>query len=155
VDPSLTVQTGSQRTRGLELGATGSLTPAWQITAGYALQDAEITSRTAQAEPGATVPVVPTHTLSLWNRYQVHRLVGFGLGVIYQDEMFAAIDNAVTLPGFTRFDAGVYFDLTRDLHAQVNVENLFDEEYFVTSHSNNNISPGSPRAVRASLTAGF
>jgi catecholate siderophore receptor len=155
VDPSRTVQTGSQRTRGIEVGATGSLTPAWQVAAAYALQDAEITSRTAQAEPGATVPVVPEHTLSLWNRYQLHRLWGVGFGVVYQDDMFASIDNTVTLPSFTRFDAGVFFTLNGHLRGQINVENLFDEEYFVTSHSNNNISPGSPRAVRASVTAGF
>jgi catecholate siderophore receptor len=49
----------------------------------------------------------------------------------------------------------VFFTLNDHLRAQVNVENLFDEEYFITSHSNNNISPGSPRAVRASMTAGF
>ena len=78
-----------------------------------------------------------------------------GLGVIYQDDMFASIDNTVTLPSFTRFDAGVFFSLNDHLRAQVNVENLFDEEYFITSHSNNNISPGSPRALRASMTAGF
>jgi catecholate siderophore receptor len=155
VDPSRTVQTGSQRTRGVELGASGNLTSRWQVAAAYALQDAEITSRTAQAEPGAEVPVVPEHTLSLWNRYQVHRMWGVGVGLVHQDEMFASVDNTVSLPGFTRFDAGVYFTLNGHLHAQVNVENLFDEEYFITSHSNNNISPGSPRAVRASITAGF
>jgi catecholate siderophore receptor len=155
VDPSRTVQTGSQRTRGVELGATGTVTPAWQVAAAYALQDAEITSRTAQAEPGAKVPVVPEHTLTLWNRYQFHRVLGLGLGVIYQDDMFASIDNAVTLPSFTRFDAGVFLTLNENLRAQLNIENLFDEEYFITSHSNNNISPGSPRAVRASVTAGF
>jgi catecholate siderophore receptor len=155
LDPARTVQTGSQRTRGIEVGASGNVTRAWQVAAAYALQDAEITARTAQAEPGAKVPVVPEHTLTLWNRYQLHRQWGVGLGVIYQDDMFASIDNTVTLPSFTRFDAGVFFALNDHLRAQVNVENLFDEEYFITSHSNNNISPGSPRALRASMTAGF
>ena len=155
VDPSRTVQTGSQRTRGIELGATGNVTSSWQVAAAYALQDAEITSRTSQAEPGAKVPVVPENTLSLWNRYQLHRQWGVGLGFTYQDDMFASIDNEVTLPSFTRFDAGVFFTLNDHLRGQINVENLFDEEYFSTSHNNNNISPGSPRAVRASMTAGF
>jgi catecholate siderophore receptor len=155
VDPARTVQTGSQRTRGVEVGATGNVTASWEVAAGYALQDAEITGRTSQAEPGAKIPVVPRHTVTLWNRYQLHRRWGVGLGVLYQDEMFASIDNTVTLPSFTRFDAGVFFTLSDHLRAQVNVENLFDEEYFITSHSNNNISPGSPRAVRASMTAGF
>ena len=69
--------------------------------------------------------------------------------------MFAAIDNAVTLPSFTRFDAAAFFTLNQHLRAQVNLENLFDTGYFITSHSNNNITPGSPRAVRVSMTTGF
>ena len=155
LDPSRIVQTGSQRTKGLELGATGSLTPEWQVAAGYANEDAYVTSETSQAPAGAKAPLVPRNTFSLWNRYQIHRMWGLGAGIVYQDRMFAAIDNAVTLPSFTRFDAAAYFTLSSVLRAQVNVENVFDRRYFVTSHSNNNISPGSPRAVRVSVTAGL
>jgi catecholate siderophore receptor len=155
VDPSRTIQTGSQRTKGFEFGAMGSLTSRWQVAAGYANQDAYITSLTSQAALGAKVPLMPRNTFSLWNKYQLHRMWGIGIGAIYQDRMFAAIDNAVTLPSFTRFDAGAFFTLSRELRAQVNVENVFDKRYFITSHSNNNISPGSPRAVRVSVTAGF
>jgi catecholate siderophore receptor len=155
VDPSRTIQTGSQRTKGFELGATGNLAPRWQVAAAYANQDAYVTSQTSQAALGAKVPLVPRNTFSLWNKYQLHRMWGIGVGAIYQDRMFAATDNTVTLPSFTRFDAGAFFTLSRELRAQVNVENVFDERYFITSHSNNNISPGSPRAVRVSVTAGF
>lgn len=155
VDPSRTVQTGSQRTKGFEFGATGALTPRWQLALGYANQDARITSQTSQAALGAKAPLVPRNTFSIWNEYKIHRMWGLGAGVIYQDRMFASIDNAVTLPGFTRFDAGAFFTLNRGVRAQVNVENVFDREYFITSHNNNNNSPGSPRAVRASVTAGF
>jgi len=155
LDPSRTIQTGSQRTKGVELGALGNPTPEWQVAAGYANQDAYVTRLTTQAAPGAKAPLVPRNTFSLWNRYQLHRLWGLGAGIIYQDRMFAAIDNAVTLPSFTRFDAAAFFTLSRELRAQVNVENVFDKRYFVTSHSNNNISPGSPRAVRVSVAAGF
>jgi len=154
-DPSRVVQTGSQRTKGFELGAMGNVTPAWQVAAGYANQDAYVTSRTASAVPEAKVPLVPRNTLSLWNRYQIVPALGLGLGVIYQDRMFAAIDDAVTLPSFTRFDGAAFLTIRRDLRAQVNVENVFDRKYFVTSNSNNNISPGSPRAVRVSIAAGF
>ena len=155
VDPARTIQTGSQRTKGFEFGATGTLTPRWQVAAAYANQDGYITSLTSQAAPGAKVPLVPRNTFSLWNKYQLHRMWGIGIGAIYQDRTFAAVDNAVTLPSFTRFDAGAFFTLSRELRAQVNVENVFDKRYFLTSHSNNNISPGSPRAVRVSVTAGF
>ena len=149
------VQTGSQRTTGVELGVTGNLTSAWQVAGGYASQRATITSATTAAEDGATVPLVPRHTVSLWNRYQFVPAWGIGLGVIHQTDMYAAIDNAVTLPGFTRVDGAVYFTLNGHVRAQVNLENLLDERYYGTSHGNNNIMPGAPRTVRVSLTTGF
>jgi catecholate siderophore receptor len=68
--------------------------------------------------------------------------------------MFAAIDNSVTLPGFTRLDGALFVRLGSRLGAQVNVENLLDTEYYGTSHGNNNIMPGAPRTVRVSVTAG-
>jgi catecholate siderophore receptor len=155
VDPTRTVQTGTQRSKGFELGVTGAITPAWQIIGGYTNQTATVTSPTTAAPVGAKVPLVPRHTFSLWNRYQVAPALGLGLGVIYQDEMYAAIDNAVTLPSFTRFDAAGYYTVARHLRIQVNVENVFDKRYYATAHSNNNITPGSPRAVRAAVVTDF
>jgi catecholate siderophore receptor len=156
-DATRTVQTGAQGTTGFELGASGSVTPAWQVLAGFALQRARIVSTTAAARAGATVALVPHQTFSLWNRYQVLRSLGLGLGlglgVVSQSGMFAAIDNAVTLPGFTRADGAVFVRLGPALAAQVNVENLFDRRYYPTSQGNNNIMPGAPRTVRVSITA--
>ena len=149
------VQTGNQRTTGFELGVTGNLTSAWQVAGGYASQRATIRSATTAAEEGAAVPLVPRHTVALWNRYQFVPAWGIGLGVIHQADMYAATDNAVTLPGFTRVDGAVYFALNGHVRAQVNLENLLDERYYGTSHGNNNIMPGAPRTVRVSLTTGF
>jgi catecholate siderophore receptor len=154
-DPTRTVQTGSQRTRGFEFSVTGGVTPEWQVIGGYANQSATITSRTAAAQEGARVPLVPRNTVSLWNRYQATQALGFGLGLIYQDDMYAAIDNAVTLPSFTRFDAAAYYTVSRHLRLQLNLENLFDRQYYGTAHSNDNITPGSPRSVRFAVTTGF
>jgi catecholate siderophore receptor len=154
LDPKLVVQTGAQRTTGYELGLTGNVTGAWQVAGGWASQRATIVRTTAAAKAGASVPLVPHHTLSLWNRYQVHGRLGLGLGVIRQGDMYAAIDNAVTLPAFTRADGALFVGLARGLRAQVNVENLLDARYYGTSHGNNNIMPGASRTVRVSLAAG-
>jgi catecholate siderophore receptor len=148
LDPAHTVQTGSQRSKGIELGVAGNVTNAWEILAGYTLMDARITTRTSQAPAGAVVPLAPRHSFSVWNRYDVNRLLGIGAGVTRQSSRFAAIDNTVTLPGFTEVDAAVYVRISRVLRAQVNVENLFDVRYFPTANSNNNITPGSPRTAR-------
>jgi catecholate siderophore receptor len=69
--------------------------------------------------------------------------------------MFAAIDNTVTLPGYTRVDAAVYLPLAGRMRLQANVENVCDRRYFVNADSNTNISPGSPRALRIGLTTAF
>ncbi len=153
-DPNLAgvvVQTGAQRTTGWEVGASGSPTARWQIAGGYVNQVARIMSRTSAAAAGARVPLVPRQTLSLWNRYQIAKRVGTGVGIVQQAKMFAAIDNAVTLPAFTRIDAAGFVTLTKSVRAQLNVENLFDRRYYTTSQGNNNIMPGSSRIVRVRL----
>ena len=154
-DPTRTVQTGAQRTTGFELGVSGALTPRWEVAGGYANQRATITSTTTAAAAGATVPLVPHHTLSLWNRVQVVRPVGVGLGVVHRADMYAAIDNSVTLPGYTEVDAALFATISRNLRAQLNVENLLGATYYTTASGNNNITPGSPRVARLSITTAF
>jgi len=154
-DPTRIIQTGSQRTNGYEIGVNGRMTPLWSIAGGYAFQDAFVSAATAAAPAGAVVGQVPRHTFSLWNNYQVFPRVGAALGILHRSDMFAAIDNTVTLPGYTRADAAAFVTISRQLRLQVNVENLFNASYFINADSNTNISPGFPRALRVGLTTAF
>ena len=154
-NPQRTIQTGAQRTTGFELGVTGEVTSAWQLVAGVSSQKARIVSRTASGAEGATVPLVPASTFSLWNRVQVAPMVAVGAGAVHQARMYAALDNSVTLPAFTRYDGALYVTLPLNTRAQLNVENLLDTRYYATSHGNNNIMPGASRTVRLSLIADF
>jgi catecholate siderophore receptor len=155
-DPTRSLLVDGQRTRGLELSVGGNITPAWTVVGAYAYQDGEITrSLSSTARAGAALAQLPGNSLSLWNRYDFSRRAGAGLGVIHRGEVFTSTDNTVTLPAFTRLDAALFVSVTSKLRAQVNVENVLDTGYFAYAHSNNNITPGSPRAVRVGLTAGF
>ena len=154
-DPTRIVQTGSQRTNGFEAGWNGSITRAWKIAGGYAYQDAFITSATTAAVLGAQVAQVPHHTFSLWNHYRILPRLGAGLGILYRANMFAAVDNTVTLPSYTRADAAVYYSLTEKVRLQANVENLFDTRYYINADSNTNISPGFSRAIRVGMIVRF
>lgn len=153
--PGTIVLTGEQRSEGIELGMSGAVTDAWELTAGYAFQDAEITRTTSAAPAGRDVALVPEHQFHLWNAYRFTPMWRVGLGVIHQDEVYTSISNAVTLPSFTRVDAAVFFTLNERFEAQLNVENLLDEQYYATAHNDNNITPGSPLAVRIGLTTRF
>jgi catecholate siderophore receptor len=154
-DTTRIVQTGSQRTNGYELGLNGAVTKRWSIAGGYAYQDAFISSDTVAARAGAQVAQVPHRTVSLWNNYRVLRRLALGLGIIHRADMFAAIDNTVVLPGYTRADAGIFFSLNERWRLQANVQNLFDTNYYINADNNTNISPGSPRGVRLGLIARF
>jgi catecholate siderophore receptor len=154
-NPAITVQTGSQRTNGYELGVNGNITGRWLVVGGYAWQDAFVTSATTAAAEGAQVALVPHHTFSLWNNFRVLPRLSMGLGVIHQAEMYTGVDNTVRLPEFTRADLAAYYTVTEMVRLQANLENVFDRNYFATAHSNNNILPGYARALRVGLVARF
>ncbi len=155
-DPTKSLLVDGQRAKGVELGLVGRLTKNWSVAGGYAYQDGEIlATQSATVLAGARLAQLPRHTVSLWNRYDLNKQWGAGVGLIYRDAIFASTDNTVRLPGFVRVDAAIFHRFNAHLRAQLNVENVFDRVYFATAHSNNNISPGSPRAVRVSLTTTF
>jgi len=151
LNPARTVLTGKQRSRGLELGLERSVTSNWLVAGGYALQKAEITETIAAAPKGREVPLIPRHSFSLWNRYDFNDRFGAGLGVIARSKSFATISNALTLPGYVRVDAALYYKLPHGLEAQVNVENLLGAHYFPTANADNNIAPGAARTFKASI----
>lgn len=154
-DPARILQTGRQRTNGYELGVNGRLTTKWTVTGGYAYQDALISSDTVSARAGARVALVPHQSFSLWNNYRLLSRLSVGMGIIHRSDVFAAVDNAVTLPGFTRADAALFFTFNEHWRLQANLQNLFDRKYFVNADGNNNISPGSPRMTRVSIVTRF
>ncbi|MBA2292577.1 MAG: TonB-dependent siderophore receptor [Gemmatimonadales bacterium] len=154
-DPTRTIQTGSQRSRGVEIGVQGAVTEWWQVAGGYARQDAVVTSATTAASAGARVPLVPRHSAALWNRVRLGGGASVGLGVTRQGESFTGLDNTVVLPAYTRLDAAAYLRVGAGLDLQANIENVLGARYFLTSHNNNNITPGAPRSVRVTATTRF
>ena len=147
-------QFGATRTEGGELGLTGYLTDQWQVSAGFGHQIARITAGSA-ATIGNDVASVPHNTLSLWNKYQFTPMFGAGLGVVHKTSFFAAADNAVEIPGYTRLDAGLFLKLNDTWTAQLNVENILNEDYFTSAHNNFNIMPGAPASAYVTIGAKF
>jgi catecholate siderophore receptor len=164
-NPGYFVKTGQQRTDGVELGLQGEVTHNWQLFGGYAYLDGRITQpiNSGTAATAATIipagnriGLVPRHTLSVWNRFSFGERWGAGLGLIYQGDSYTSFNNSVKLPAFTRADGAVYYTLgSSKLRLACNVENMFNHSYFPTADGDNNISPGAPRTVRASLNVSF
>jgi len=155
-NPGFFILTGATKAKGFEAGANGYLTQVWQMSGGYAYTDARIVSDTSTAiRAGNRVGLVPYHTFTLWNKYQLTEVWAFGVGLIRQTDSFASSDDTVVLPGFTRVDAALFGRFNKNVRWQINVENLFNSGYIATADGNNNITPGSPRAVRGTVIANF
>jgi catecholate siderophore receptor len=152
-NPLVSINIGQTRTQGIELALTGRILPDWQVSGGYSYQDAKL-----RGNDFVSLGQVPEHQFSLWNRYDFSDRIGLGLGVIHQSSQFAAIRTSATttrLPGFTRVDAALFFDLSEAVQVQANVENLFDTDYFSDAHNNNNITPGAPINGRVTVRFRF
>jgi catecholate siderophore receptor len=153
LDPTRSLLVDAQQTKGMELEVSGSLILSLTLVAGYAYQDSRITrSISANAQDGAVLAHLPKHSFSLWTKYGFLPRWAVAFGLTQRANLFASTDNNVVVPGFTRVDAALFFDVNAHLRAQVNIENLFDARYFASAHNNNNILPGSPRAVRLAVT---
>ena len=155
-DATRMILVDGQSTEGVELGIAGRITESWQVMGGYAYQDGEITTtQSATAVAGNRLAQLPRHSASLWNRYDVNTAFGVGLGIIHRGAIYANVDNLVTLPAFTRFDGAVYWTLNPSVQLQLNIENLGNKRYFASAHSNNNLSPGTPRSAWLTMNVHF
>ena len=151
----LTVLTGEQRSKGVELEVRGQVTSRLSLSGGLTVQDVEVRKTATPALLGRKAPLVPEFQASLWSRYDFTPRIGAGLGLYHQSKTFASISNAVALPAYTRVDAAGYFDLTSQIALQLNLENVLGADYYSTAHNDNNITPGAPRTARVTLRFGL
>lgn len=75
--------------------------------------------------------------------------------MLYRDKSYASISNSVTLDSYTRVDGALYYTLSPKLLLQLNVENLFDIDYYPNAHSDSNITPGAPRSAYLTLSVKY
>jgi iron complex outermembrane recepter protein len=147
------IQTGEQRSRGIELDIAGEIAPGWKIIGGYAYTDAQVTEDNNNLE-GNRINNVPEHAFSLWSSYEIQQGnlqgLGFGLGLFYVGERQGDLDNTFSSPSYVRTDAALFYR-RNNFRAALNFQNLFDNEYFETAESDLRVFPGAPRTIKFTL----
>ena len=135
VNPFLSVQTGEQRSQGIELDVAGEILPGWRVIASYAYTDAEVTKDNS-ISVGNQLNNVPTNQASLWTTYEIQqgnlKGLGFGLGLFYVGERQGDLANTFTLSNYLRTDAALYYRW-EGLRAAINIRNLFDTDLLIAS----------------------
>uniref|UniRef100_UPI002627C52C TonB-dependent receptor n=1 Tax=Paenalcaligenes sp. TaxID=1966342 RepID=UPI002627C52C len=137
---------GSNRVRGLELSATGAITPKWDIWAGYTYLDPKIKKyRNKEAVyDGNQIKFIAKNSASLWTTYKVQPDWTVGGGVTYVGKRFVDDANVLKLPSHTVYDAMVRYDVTKNFNLQFNVNNITNTRVYDASHVGlfANVGPG-------------
>lgn len=157
--PTYSIQTGVQRSRGLEVEWQGKLAPRWRLTAQGTWLDAFIVEDTRYS-PGNRLPYVPRFAGSAW---LTHRLASDGDGrwsisggLVHQGERYADFANSARIPAFTRVDLGATYR-EKKWTTTLALENATDRRYYTSGVENRPavIYPGAPRTVTMKLAYDF
>ena len=158
-NPLFTIQTGEQASRGIELDLKGEILPGWKMTAAYTYLDAFVSEDNTDIVDN-DLPGAPESQFSLWTTYNIQQGslegLGFGLGFLALSDRQGDLENTFTLPGYFRTDAALFYKRDK-WRAQLNIENLFDIEYFASTNfdSRLGVNPGAPFTILGTIAVEF
>lgn len=153
-NPGFQIQTGEQKSQGVELDIAGEILPGWKVIAGYAYNDVRISKDNTFAV-GNRIDGIPAHSLSLFTTYEIQagnlKGLGFGLGLTAVSDRPGNLDNTYTAPGYFSTDVALYYRRDR-FRAALNIKNLFNQEYvrYISGDFVENASP-----LQAQFTLGW
>jgi len=157
VDSNYQVAAGEARSRGFDISVAGNITPQWRMIGGYAYVDAEVTESSSASMPAGTrLANVPRHSFNLLDTYEFAEGplagLGVGMGVKYVgDRKGGATSTAFDMDAYTTVDLLAYYPLTERVRLNLNLNNLFDEEYEERGWGNIWAYPGAPRTLQAGI----
>jgi len=133
---ALSVQGGAQSSRGAEFTLSAALAPGWRIDANAAYTDAEfdqLLEAGGVSRAGKRPSDVPKTSANLWLNYRAAAWRA-STGLRYVGERFISNANTQTLPAYTTLDASIGWHLDRHVTLQLNLRNLTDKLYALTSY---------------------
>ncbi|AZL76507.1 TonB-dependent siderophore receptor [Pseudomonas oryziphila] len=158
-NPNLTILAGEQRTDGFEATLSGQLSDKWQVYAGYAYLDAEITKSNSKtngvANEGQVPTLTPRNSANVWLVRTLTPEWRVAAGANYVDDRYTALDNKVVMPAYTTFDAALLYSV-QHWDAALRLKNAFDRDYYASAHGSVDLAtPGAPRTLEASVNYKF
>lgn len=146
-----------QRSQGIEFDVSGALTKNINLIGSYAYTDTKVLeNRGDPSTVGQRLGNVPLHTARLWLTYDQggpRQGWGSGAGLRYVSTNMAQFDST-NLPAYTVFDMGLWYKL-KNVKLRLNIDNLFDKEYYARANTRAIVHPGASRTVTASASFQF
>jgi len=131
--------------RGFEIELNGEITENWNVSAGYAHFIAR------DADKNDVNPNQARKTFKLFTKYELDKL-SLGAGLNWQT---ATENRGVYQEAYTIVDAMAKYQFSKNLSAQLNIDNVFDEEYYSNVGFYSQVAIGAPRSAMISLKYTF
>lgn len=150
---------GDASSKGIELEASGYLTPYWNLFAGYSwLQTAA--DKTLSVGTGTPYSNgAPRHMLRLWTNYDLpwdERRWSIGGGVQAQNRSSGDYDPSLHQGGYMLVNMRVGYHINDNWSTAVNINNLFDQRYYAGLFMHQFANRyGEPRNVSVNLIGHF
>ncbi|VVN66878.1 Catecholate siderophore receptor Fiu [Pseudomonas fluorescens] len=153
LDRTITLLSGLQRSRGVELTATGKIVGNWSVRGGIGVQDAKVEKDNNGFE-GKRVSDVAKRNASLFITWKPEMGWYAETGLTLVGDRYADNLNTVVLPGYGTWDGLVGFRHKEwDVRAALN--NIADKTYYESATSVAQIQPGEPRNLVVTGTYSF
>ncbi|MBS0908086.1 TonB-dependent siderophore receptor [Tatumella sp. JGM118] len=152
------------RSSGVEFEVNGEIYPDWDISANYSYDQAEIVNdKTNSDNNGNRLQNAPRNSGSVYLSHNIrfNALPGsfrIGGGVRYMGTRAGDADNSFTLPAYTVADSFIGWDnqfMGQKTHLQLNLNNLFNKEYYTSSGGNLRVIEGETRNLVLSASVEF
>ncbi|MDF0729361.1 TonB-dependent siderophore receptor [Pseudomonas entomophila] len=152
-NPTITLLTGLQRSRGVELTATGNVVGNWYVRGGIGIQDATIVEDN-NGQEGNRVNNVARRNASLFVTWKPELGWYAETGLTLVGDRYADTQNTTVLPGYGRWDALAGLR-TRDWDVRAALNNIADKTYYTSATSAAQIQFGDPRSLVVTGTYSF
>jgi catecholate siderophore receptor len=150
------------------LGLSGNVTNDWAVSANYSYLDSEVLQGASDFSAGLgedyikgdPLTQVPKHAFTLWTTYDFAFGLQVGYGATYQSELYVSQHSATNIDGPLAKSAAYWvqramasYRISKGFDVQLNVNNIFDKEYYQRIRNNGWATPGEGRS--AILSANF
>jgi outer-membrane receptor for ferric coprogen and ferric-rhodotorulic acid len=172
-EPTVVLQIGKVRARGIEAEASGEILPGWRVNGGYTYTRTEYLEDTQpQFEGLSLTPIIPKHMVKFFTNYAPREGVfsgaSLGGGLTWFSETFGGSPSILNLNGtrtissvvrqgnYAVVDLRAGYKLNERIALSINVNNVLDRTYYarISSTGRGNYY-GTPRSVFGTIRYTF
>lgn len=157
-NPTLSIQNGTQRSKGIEAEAVANPFAGFNVIAGYGYNNSKYINTSTALNGRRPTSSGPERSANLWMSYRISnglvKGLGIGAGGNYGSEVYAVNSNTAgtfTLPSYKIYNAAIFYDQSR-YRVGLKMNNIRDTHYWIGSGTMN---PQMLREVVANVTFKF